>query len=173
MSSNKKHITNDIDYDSISNLSDINKTGDENDNLDGDGEQLKISKEFQEMVIKFVKLDDFIRKKEKEIKELKLQRKPCEDYILNYLDKVGESTIDITNGKLRKNKSETKVPLNQNIIRDAIKEKVTDPKIVEDIVTLMDTLRPTNVRTNLKRTGKRNINPIQKDADKKDTIKNN
>jgi hypothetical protein len=139
--------------------------------LEDEAEQLKISKEFQEMVVKYVKLDDMSRKKEKEIKELKALRKPCEDFILKYLEKIGETTIDITNGKLRRNKSETKIPLSQDIIKDAIKEKVADPKVVEEIVKLMDTMRPTNVRTNLKRTGKRTKGGKDDDDDDEDDKK--
>ncbi len=176
-SSNKKNIVDDVDFDDsvagdIKNVDGVDGVdgadGVDDNEIEEEAEQLKISKEFQEMVIKFVKLDDLVRKKEKDIKELKIQRKPCEDFILTYLDKVGENTIDITNGKLRKNKSETKVPLNQNIIKDAIKEKVADPKVVEDILTLMDTMRPMNVRTNLKRTGKhvKALEKTKKVADK-------
>lgn len=125
---------------------------DDLDEIEKEAEQLKITKEFQEMVVKFVKMDDLIRKKEKEVKELKTQRKPCEAFILEYLDKIGETVIEITGGKLRKNKSETKTPLTQEVIKDAIMEKIKDPLEVEQIISLMDTLRPKTERVNLKRT---------------------
>ena len=86
---------------------------------------------------------------------MKTQRRPCEEFILKYLEKVGESTVEITNGKLRKNQCESKVPLNQEIIKDAITDKVGDPQITEDIIRKMDAMRPVKTRTNLKRTGKR------------------
>lgn len=114
--------------------------------------QMNISKEFQENVIKYVKMDDLVRRKEKEIKELKAQRKPCEDFILSYLEQVGENVIEITNGKLRRNKSETKVALNQDIIKKAIATKIQDPKQIQEVMMTMETLRPLNTRVNLKRT---------------------
>ena len=125
---------------------------------EGEEKKVVLSKEFQETVIKFVKIDDIVRKKEKELKELKNQRKPYEKYILDYLETVNENVIDISTGKLRKNKFETKVPLTLDIMRNAIKEKVKDVKVVEDIIKLMDTLRPKNVRINLKRTSNRDNN---------------
>ena len=128
---------------------------DNEEDIEEEAEQYKVSKEFKEKVVKYVKIDDLIRKKEQEIRELKEQRKPCESFILEYLDKVGETTIELSSGKLRKNKSETKIPLSQEIIRDAISEKVKDDNEVEAIIALMDTLRPKNVRVNLKRTNAR------------------
>jgi len=129
-----------------------NSSADSEENNDA---EVNVSKEFQENVIKFVKIDDLIRKKQKEMTELRSQRKPCEDFILKYLDQVGESVIEITGGKLRKNKSETKVPLNLDVIKEAIETKVKDPKIIAYILKSMDDLRPKNVRVNLKRTNQR------------------
>ena len=129
---------------------------------------MKVTKEFQENVVKFVKLDDLIRKKQEEIGELKDQRKPCEEYILKYLDQVNENVIEITNGKLRKNKSETKASLSQDVIKHAILEKIKDPKTVEEILKLMEDKRPLSTHVNLKRTGKR----AKKQKPKKD-IKTN
>lgn len=128
---------------------------DNDDNINKESEQLKVSKEFQENVIKYIKLDDLIRKKEKEMKELKTQRKPCEEFILKYLDNVGENIIEVTGGKLIRNKSETKQKLSNDIIKEAITDKIIDPKKVEEIIELMETMRPKNVRVNLKRTAAR------------------
>lgn len=145
-----------IDIDKITEI-EIDNSNDIDDDaeIDKEAEQLKVSKEFQENVIKYIKLDDLIRKKEKEMKELKSQRKPCEDFILKYLDKVGENIIEVTGGKLIRNKSETKQKLSNDIIKEAIADKIIDPKKVEEIIELMETLRPKNVRVNLKRTASR------------------
>ncbi|AYV82069.1 MAG: hypothetical protein Homavirus5_11 [Homavirus sp.] len=141
---------------------------DHSKSIDKEAEQLRISKEFQENVIKYIKLDDLIRKKEKEMKELKNQKKPCEEFILKYLDKVGENIIEVTGGKLIKNKSETKAPLSQDIIKEAISDKILDPKKVEEIIALMDTLRPKSARVNLKRTSVRGTKSSNKTTGKKD-----
>jgi|LakMenEpi03Aug12_release.lakeMendotaPanAssembly.Ray.scaffolds.fasta_scaffold188093_2 hypothetical protein len=133
-------------------------------------DQVKVSKEFQENVIKFVKLDDLMRKKSQELAELREQRKPIEQYILKYLDNVDVNVIDITDGKLRKNKSETKAAINQDIMKNAMTEKIKDPKIVEEILKLMEDKRQMNTHVNLKRTGTR---PNRKKVDKKKQSGNN
>ena len=53
--------------------------------------------------------------------------------------------------------------MNQDTIKNAIAEKVKDPTVVADIISIMDTLRPKSVRVNLKTTGKRM--KISKDED--------
>ena len=154
------------DDDSISKSNDSNDGNDGNDGDDSkdsndsndkkeDLDDVQVSKEFQENVVKFVKLDDLIRRKTKEVTELKKQRKPCEEYILKYLDNVDQTTIEITDGKLRKNKSETKKALNQDIIKATLTEKLTNPLDVQEILKLMEAKRPLNTHVNLKRTGKR------------------
>ena len=94
-----------------------------------------------------------------EIKELKSQRKPCEEFILSYLDKIGQTTIEISGGKLRKNKSETKQSINQDIIKKSIAEKVQDPSVIEDILKIMEKNRPLKTNVNLKRTNERAKKP--------------
>ena len=121
------------------------------DNIEDEAEKLLISKEFQENVIKYVKLDDLIRKKNEDIRELKKKRKPCEEYILKYLDNEDINCIEINDGKLRKNKSETKVPLTYDKIKTAIGTKVTNAGIIKDILQVMDS-RPKKVNVNIKRT---------------------
>ncbi|CAH6421778.1 Hypothetical protein KVN_LOCUS464 [uncultured virus] len=133
------------------------------ENIENEAENLQISKEFQEMVIKYVKIDDYIRKKKNDIKELTNQKKPCEKFIIDYLEKMDENVIQITDGKLRKNKCQTKGALNQQIIKNAINEKIKDPLTVESILKIMENLRPKSTRINLKRTSIRDKkkNPIK------------
>lgn len=135
---------------------DDNSSSYSNDSTYDDGQSVqsvKVSKEFQENVLKFVKLDDLVRKKQQELSELKEQRKPCEQYILKYLDKIDQNMIEISDGKLRKNKSETKAALSQDVIKAAIAEKVKDPQIVEEILKTMEDKRPLSTHVNIKRTG--------------------
>ena len=137
----------------VSEMDDESISVDSNDDdIEEASSKIEISKEFQEKVVKYVKLDDLIRKKTEEIAELKKQRKPCEDYILKELETTGESVIDITNGKLRKNKAETKTALSQDIIKDVILSKIKDPNLVEGILKEMDDKRPVKSHVNIKRT---------------------
>ncbi|ARF09032.1 hypothetical protein Catovirus_1_1082 [Catovirus CTV1] len=131
--------------------------------------------EFEEKVKAYIKIDNLIRKIQDDIKELKNKRKPCENYILNYLLKSENSFVSLSSGKLIKNESQTKAPLKIDFIKEAIREKIkcenlfdTEDKynaFVESVLELMDKKRPIKKRVNLKRT-------FQKDKQPK-TIKNN
>lgn len=136
------------DEDSYANYTDDTDSDDE---IEKEANELQVTKEFQENVIKYVKLHDLITKKNEEIRELKKMKKPCEDYILKYLDKVKVNSVEVTDGKLRKNQSENKVPLSQDIIKDAIAKKVSDPKVIEEILKSIEN-RATKIQVNIKRT---------------------
>ena len=113
---------------------------------------IKITKEFQENVIKYVKLDDLIKQKQEELSELKEQLKPCEQYIISSLDTLNESSIGITNGTLIKKKVEKKSPLNQEIIKAGLLKKLKDANAVEELLKIIEGERTTATRTDLKRT---------------------
>ena len=156
--SQSQSVSKGHDNDSYANYTDESISDSE---IDNDAEALQVSKEFQENVIKYVKLHDLIQKRNDEIRELKKQKKPCEEYILKYLDQVDVGHVDITDGKLRRNKSENKVPLSQDIIRGAIGKKITDPAIINEIIKSIEN-RPTKTQTNIKRTKNRNDQKIIK-----------
>lgn len=139
------------DSESRSSRSSESESSDKSDDVT----KVKVTKEFQESVIKYVKLDDAIKKKQEEISELKKQRVPCEKIILKFLEDNDENVIDVTDGKLRKNKSTTKQKLTEDIIKAAIGQYEKDPKIVDEILKAMDAKRPDVTHVNLKRTSKR------------------
>jgi len=112
----------------------------------------KISKEFQENVVKYVKLDDLIKKKQGEMSELKKQKKPCEDFIIKYMEKVDQHEIGITDGKLKKDKVERKENMNSDLIKATLIDKLKDPKLVEEIIKSIDESRPIVKKVNIKRT---------------------
>jgi Family of unknown function (DUF5760) len=163
----KTHATSEI----ISQLDKDDSISSDESDEEQQASKVVVSKEFQENVIKYVKMDDLIRRKQKEMNELKEQRKPCEKYILKYLDDIKENVIEITNGKLRKNKSETKASLNQDVIKKAIADKIKDPLIVEDILNSMELMRPLNTHVNLKRTNARKKGAGRKSKDKNISLK--
>lgn len=142
---------------------------DSDTDLEDEAENLQVSKEFEENVIKFVKLDDLIRKKNEEVRELKKMKKPCEEFIIKYLDKVDIACVDISDGKLRRNKSENKVAINYDTIKEAIAKKIVDPKVVEEILKLVDQ-RPTKTNVNIKRTKNRGERKLTS-SDKKSASK--
>jgi len=125
----------------------------------------QVSNDFKEKIISFIKVDDLIRKKQEEIKELREKKEDYEEYILKFMDKSEASFVNIPGGKLIKNQSETKAPLKIEIIKEAItegikKEKLTESeeinkKVLDDIIELMEVKRGKVNRVNLKRTFER------------------
>jgi hypothetical protein len=121
-----------------------------------------ISNDFKEKIINYIKVDDLIRKKQDEIKELKDKKDEAEEFILKFLDKSDSTFVNIPGGKLIKNQSETKAPLKIEIIKEAIVESIKKEKLVEndevnkklldDIIDLMEVKRGKVNRINLKRT---------------------
>jgi hypothetical protein len=127
---------------------------DENEEHENNGEEKKtiqVSKEFQENVIKFVNIDDLIKKKEDELKNLKKQKKPHEEFIIKYLSDLGEDIIDITKGHLKINKSEKKSAITKDTVENVIKKKFQDPLQIQGILKEIEDSRQTKTTMALKR----------------------
>ena len=81
------------------------------------------------------------------------------------MDKIGEKSINITGGKLRQNKSQTKTGLKQDVIQGALYDLTQDSaKSVQMTKYIMDK-RPTVERINLKRTRNRKKKTKKKNND--------
>jgi len=136
------------------------ESSDSNSTADSDEEDLP--NEFKEKIITFIKLDDMARAKKQELNNIKESKKPVEEFILKYLEKIKEKSITVNDNKLIRNKSETKGSLKQDIIKDSIREGIHNKqiddyeKITDDILELMDQKRPMVVHVNLKRKMKKN-----------------
>ena len=122
-----------------------------------EAEEIKkdITEEFKEVVINYVKTDDDIRKKMAEIKELKDEKKEYETFILEYMDKINENVINISDGKLRMNRSKTKAPLKEENIQSALFSITNDEAQSLQLTKHIFENRPLTERVNLKRTKNR------------------
>lgn len=165
LSKNNDNLSKNNDNLSKNKSKDINKKSrfideisdsEEDDNQDegGDGEY-ELKDEFREKVVLYVKSDDRIRELQKLIKDQQKIKKDSEESILRHLERLGESMINISGGKIRKNQYESKGALKKEFIKDSILEKIKDPKVVEDILTKMEDKRETKVNISLKRTFER------------------
>ena len=96
-----------------------------------------------------------LKKKNEDIKDLKTEKKEYEIFILEYMDKINESVINISDGKLRRNKSSTKPPLKQEFIQNALLDITKDSVKAMEITKYILDNRPTTERINLKRTRNR------------------
>ena len=136
------------------------------DNEDSDYEKQKqITEEFVEVVKNWVKLDDEIRDYTSKIKDLKNERKEFEEFILEYMESINENVIEITGGKLRRNKSNTKTPLKEESIQTALFEITKDNEKSMQMTKHIMENRPSVERVNLKRTRFRKSKKKNSDTD--------
>jgi len=62
-----------------------------------------VSPEFVETVKKYLEIDDKLKNIREMTKKLTSDKKEKEEFILNYLQSIEESVIDVRDGKLRRN----------------------------------------------------------------------
>jgi len=85
-----------------------------------------ISEEFKQKIVRWVKLDDDLRKIRETTKEINDEKKQAEEYILAYLENIGEKEIGINDGKLTKNVSKSQEPLKKENIQKALMDIVKE-----------------------------------------------
>lgn len=120
-----------------------------------DSEKKKVSNEFVIAVKKYLDVDDKIREIREKTKNLNLEKKENEEFILNYLQSLDEKVIDVPNGKLRRNISKTQAPLKKEVIYKALTEIVGDANKATAMTDQIIKSRPTIERVTLKRTKNR------------------
>ena len=125
------------------------------DNSPSDNVQEKVTTDFKKKVLKWLEIDDEIRAMRAKSKELTTEKKQYEEYILSFLEEVGEKELAVSDGKLRKNVSKTKAPLNKASIQKALDELVKDKTKSATMTEHIINSRPMVERVNLKRTKNR------------------
>jgi hypothetical protein len=122
-----------------------------------DEHQYEFTEELKKKVKDYVKNDDRIRELQTELKLLNNAKKSTETEILKHLERLGETNINITGGKLRINQYESKEGLKEDIIKEALSERIKDPTIIEFIFEKINEKRIANgkVQKSLKRTFER------------------
>ena len=122
--------------------------------------EYEYTEEFKKKVKEYVKNDDRIRELQTELKLLNGAKKNAETEILKHLERLGESNVNITGGKLRINQYESKEGLKEDLIKEALSEKIKDPTIIDFIFEKINEKRVANgkVQKSLKRTFERGAN---------------
>ena len=145
--------------DNESNIQEPNDELDDESVMDSEAEY-EYTEEFKKKVKDYVKNDDRIRELQAELKALNNSKKTAEMEILKHLERLGESNVNITGGKLRINQYESKEGLKEDLIKEALSEKIKDPKIIEFIFEKINEKRVANgkVQKSLKRTFERGGN---------------
>ena len=119
------------------------------ENKDSSEEELK--KKFKNIVIAWVQLDDKIKTINSELKNMKDEKKQYEDFILDFMEKYNENMITLSNGILKKNVSQTKQSINEEMINEAIEEFTKDAEQAYTITQKIIQKRQINEKVTLKR----------------------
>lgn len=117
--------------------------------------QEKVTKDFKNNVLKWLSVDDSIREIRQKTKVLTKEKKEYEEFILKFLENVGEKELAVSDGKLRRNVSKTKAPLNKASIQQALTDIVKDKTKANTMTEHIINSRPVVERVNLKRTKNR------------------
>ena len=125
------------------------------DNNSSENVQEKVTTDFKKKVLKWLEIDDEIRSIRAKTSELTKEKKQYEEFILSFLEDVGEKELAVSDGKLRKNVSKTKAPLNKASIQKALTEIVKDKTKATTMTEHIINSRPMVERVNLKRTKNR------------------
>lgn len=169
---NMQQIYDDDDLESVDSNNEIESNSDASeDNSPNKGELPPI--EFREKVVKFIKVDDLlyekkeylkkimaeqIQKTKEEIKELEQQKKPYEEYILKYMEKIQEPSVNIKDGTLEIKVTETKDKISDEIIKESVEttlkenKVVNSDKIVKDVCLALQSKQTIKVKKQLMRT---------------------
>lgn len=145
-------------------VSESNNNCDESEGEEDSEHEYEYTEEFKKKVKDYVKNDDRIRELQSELKLLNGAKKNAETEILKHLERLGESNVNITGGKLRINQYESKEGLKEDLIKEALGEKIKDPTIIEFIFEKINEKRIANgkVQKSLKRTFERGGNKKEK-----------
>jgi hypothetical protein len=111
----------------------------------------ELKKKFKKIVISWVELDDKIKLINAELKNIKDEKKQYEDFILSFMEKYNENMITLSNGSLKKNISQTKESIKEEMIQEAIQEYTKDLEEAYSITQKIIQKRQINEKVTLKR----------------------
>lgn len=147
-SKNKKSVKNKKEKNKMGEFDELNNS--EDDTI----EEYEFQEDFEKQVKTYVKSDDKIKELQKEIKELSQIKKVSEDAIMKHLERLGDTNINITGGKLILNKYDSKASFKEETVKEVLKKEINDDKKIDNIMTKIDEIRIENAKKQigLKRT---------------------
>ena len=181
---NKKEKNKDNDSSDISSYNENNDIYNDYENMTADeisqkGKEKFFKTELMEKIIKYIKIDDSIKEKQKEIREqmkvMKTQKESMEKYIITYLESINEEFVNITGtAKLTKTITNTKGAINYDNIKLSVvdtlkKQNIDEDKIkglIEDVINNVEKNRPVKTKTYIKRTKGATDKSLRKIAEK-------
>lgn len=109
--------------------------------------------EFKEEIKKWVQLDNVMKEKTEELKELRTERNSIQEDILTYVEEneLNTSTIQISDGTLKFNKSKQIQGLTMKYVEDCLLDLIDDTDKVKDIMKHIKTSREHKYTNEIKR----------------------
>jgi hypothetical protein len=107
--------------------------------------------DLKEMIINWLALDDKIKEISATVKDMNLEKKQFESYILDYMTKLNKPTIDTTSGKLIKDEKKTKKGLKEDMVATALTEITGDKHKAAEFTKYIFDKRPEVDNIKLKR----------------------
>ena len=165
-----KNRENNDSSDDSSDISSYNDNNENYENMTNDeisqrGKDKFFKTELMEKIIKYIKIDDSIKDKQKEVREqmkvLKNQKEEMEKYIITYLESINEEYVNIDGAaKLTRTITNTKGAINYDNIKLSLidslkKQNIEENKISDVLGNVVETIeknRPVKTRTYIKRT---------------------
>jgi len=114
----------------------------------------KISPEFIIMVKKYIEIDDSIATMKESLKQLSNEKILIEDNIIAKLTDMGETIINVSDGKIKKNITKVRGVIKKNYIEDILQTYITDTKQIQTITDKIIESIPVKEKTNLIRVKK-------------------
>jgi hypothetical protein len=114
-------------------------------------EKSGVTSEFQDKVIRYLKIEDILKDTQKEIKGLRNEKKKCEDFIIVYLKKLEADHINVNGGKLNVHETKRKGALKPEYIKQVLIDELKDESIVEKLIKRVDDKRPVVVKSTLRK----------------------
>ncbi len=120
-------------------------------------QKIQLDTETKDKIIKYQKNEELIADLEAQVKELKKTRKILDKYFLDYLIKIGELRITFKGVSLRRDKKIPKIPINDDLIKEALTKEIPDATKVNELIKLIELKRSKPEQEYLKRTYKKQI----------------
>jgi hypothetical protein len=115
-------------------------------------ESPEVTEEFKQKIVRWVKLDDDLRKIRETTKEINDEKKQAEEYILAFMDNIEQKEIAISDGKLSKQVSKSMEPLNKTNIQSAINEVMKDDGKAKALTDHILSSRKSKEKVSIRRT---------------------
>jgi len=180
-----KYQKEDIDSSDISSLDEEDIDMMTNQDIEKNATNAFVQNELLDRITKYLKIDEKIKEKQKEVREcmrvMKEQKEDMEKYIIKYLEDINEEFIKIDGqGKLVRTQTITRGAINNNNIKTSVvnglkKENInlddkTFMSLIQSILEQVEENRPKKTKTFIKRTKEKNSDD-KKEKVKKEKVK--